>query len=218
MGMRRDLGPLAIAVALTGATLSPAADDGAAAELARLQAWLDGTRTLEAPFEQELVSGALGAGLVERGRMLVERPGRMRWDYLEPERKVALIDGDRTGLWIEEDRQYVIGTLGEDGGGLLPALLAGSTPLDELFRATVVEPATPEGRPLLRLEPRDQGAGIGSVTLLLRQADAAVEAAEVHDSAGNTMIYRFGRLRRNREIDAGAFEFEPPPGTEIVGR
>jgi len=132
-----------VAICLALPSLSVGASPGpeAATVLAGLQAWLEGTRDLEGRFEQSLASGALGAGLAESGRFFLRRPGRMRWDYLEPERKVALIEGDQTRLYLEEEGQLWEGRL--EDGALLATLLAGSEPLDEVFQASLLDP--PEG-------------------------------------------------------------------------
>ena len=58
---------------------------------AGFQAWLSGTSTLDVRFRQNLVSAALGTTATESGRLYLERPGKLRWDYLDPERKVALV-------------------------------------------------------------------------------------------------------------------------------
>ena len=133
-------------VVLAAALLATAAGPGAAPTADRgevisgLQAWLDGTRTLEARFRQTLLSGALGATVSEAGRLYLERPGKLRWDYLEPEKKIALLLGDRTFLYLEDDRQLVRGRLAADQS-LFPRLLAGGERLEAIFSATLV--ATP---------------------------------------------------------------------------
>src|ERR1700675_3658209 len=110
------------------------------AVIAGLQSWLDGTSTLEMRFRQSLVSGALGTTASESGRMYLERPGKVRWDYLDPEKKVALLLGDRTALYLEEERLLSRGRLTGDQG-LFPRLLAGRDRVDQFFDAAVV--ATP---------------------------------------------------------------------------
>jgi len=189
----------------------------AAAVLDRLQEWLDGTTTLESRFEQTLVSGALGGGLSERGRLYLERPGRMRFDYNEPEKKVAIVDGERTWLYLAADRQLLLGRL--DGEGeLLPALLAGRRPLDEIFDATV-EGSVPvvQGRYRLALRPRGSTDAVERVVVTLRAPLFAIDAAEILDAAGNRMDYTFTGQRRNVGLPRGAFGFAPPAGTEVSG-
>ncbi len=181
-----------------------------------VQVWLDGTRDLQARFEQELVSGALGAGLEESGRLYLARPGRMRWDYLDPERKVALIEGERSRLYLEEDEQLWEGEL-DRSEGLLPVLLAAEDRLDGLFEATLAAIPANRGEPyVLRLVPVESTESVEVVTLSVRPPKFAIEQAEVLDAAGNRIVYRFQSLKRNRGISASVFHFEAPPGTEIV--
>ena len=183
-----------------------------------LQRWLDGTRSLERDFEQSLASGALGAGLEESGRFYLERPGKMRWDYDSPERKVAIVIGSATRLWIEEDAQMWEGQL--DGDALLALLLTGDRPLVELFQPALL--ATPDlggnGQYRLQLVPLEAADSFQQVLLTLGSGDFSIDEAEVLDAAGNRMIYRFGAARRNHELSADIFEFEPPAGTEILRR
>jgi outer membrane lipoprotein carrier protein len=205
-----------LAGAVTAAGEPAQAELEAAAVVERLQSWLDGTRDLEARFRQTLASGALGTGLEETGRLWLHRPGRMRWDYTDPERKVALVDGPTTRLYVAEDGQLWEGRL--EDSGLLTLLLAGSERVATLFDAGL--DATPlssgEGAFHLRLEPRAADGSFQSVVLILRPPGFGIERAEVQDGAGNRMLYAFDEIRRNRGIPETVFHFEPPPGTQVV--
>jgi outer membrane lipoprotein-sorting protein len=61
-------------------------------------------------------------------------------------------------------------------------------------------------------------ASLEELVLTLRPPQFAIEEVEVLDRAGNRMRYRFSDLRRNRGVEAALFDFEPPPGTEIIER
>ena len=54
--------------------------------------------SLSAMFTQTFRSAATGQQLVERGRIWVKRPGQMRWDYRQPEKKVFIVHADGTTL------------------------------------------------------------------------------------------------------------------------
>ncbi len=203
------------ALILPGAAQAENTDAAAARMLDGLQRWLDDTRDLQAGFEQTLESGALGSGLSESGRLYLARPGRMRWEYLEPELKTALIENDTMSLYLAEDRQLIRTAIAEGEGDLLPRLLAGSGRLAELFEARLDRDAD-RRRPRLRLTPRDRGETFEQVSLTLAGPEHAIERAEVLDAAGNRMLYRFTELRRNEGLPDGTFEFTPPPVTEIV--
>jgi outer membrane lipoprotein carrier protein len=199
---------------VTSAVAAPEMD--APQLLARLQSWLDETRDLQARFEQTLVSGAFGAGIEESGRIYLQRPGRMRWDYLDPEFKVALVEGDSTALYVAEDEQLWTGRL-EEADALLPTLLAGVEPLERVFRATLVTtPKRQRGGYRLRLSPRNASETFEEVVLTLRSPRFALEEVEVLDVAGNRMRYRFSGILRNQGLAGEVFHFEPPPGTAIV--
>jgi len=200
------------------APTSAAGELGAADLVAGLQRWLDGTRNLQGRFEQSLVSGALGSDLEEAGELYIARPGRMRWDYLDPERKVAIVDGDRTWLYLEEDEQMILGRL-EGQGDLLPRLLAGEGRIADEFEASVLAGPrrTGGGAYQLQLVPRGGDQAFESVVLVLRPPRFAIEAVEVLDPAGNRVFYRFLDLRRNRGVPEELFRFAPPQGTLLMG-
>ena len=207
------LGAFVVAIAVTVG--DPAAETTAV--LAGLQAWLDGTQTLDMHFQQSLVSGALGTTATESGRLYLERPGKLRWDYLDPEKKIALLLGDRTALYLEDERLMSRGRLtGEQG--LFPRLLAGHDRVDEFFSASLVETPSAGGRGAYRLKlvPKGDHATMGAVTLTLRPPAFLIEGAELLDETGNRTTYTFSNVRRNRALPEGLFAFEPPPGTELV--
>jgi len=183
----------------------------------RLQRWLDGTEDLQGSFRQALLSGAFGTGIEERGRVWVQRPGRMRWDYLDPEQKIAILDGDKTWLYVREEEQLILGSLDEHGS-LLPTLIAAERPVLELFEADLVVSSVGEDEPYrLELKPRSGAEAFESITVTLRPPEFAIESAEVLDAAGNRMLYRFSKLRRNEGVPDELFHFEAPGGTTILG-
>jgi outer membrane lipoprotein carrier protein len=181
-----------------------------------LQSWLDGTQTLEMEFRQSLVSGALGTTTTERGRLYLERPGKLRWDYADPDKKTALLIDDRTELYLQDERTLYRGRLSADQG-LFPRLLAGRDRIEAFFAASIVTASTagPRGLVRLKLVPKADHAALTEVTLALRAPAFGIEAAEVLDETGNRTTYTFSNVRRNRPLPEGVFAFEPPPGTQI---
>lgn len=220
MRQQRNQAALLASAFLLLATRAPAAAEPKASEVtAKVQAWIDGTRDLTCRFEQTLVSGAFGADLRESGKLHLLRPGRIRFDYLDPEKKTALLVGDRTLLYLPEDRQLIEGKLDEDEAAL-PGLLAGQRRLAEVFEATLV-PApdrAPAGQLRLRLVPRKGAEGVRELILSVRAPEFAIEGAEILDGMGNRTSYLFGSVRRNRGVDEALFRFEPPAGTAIVAQ
>jgi len=155
------------------------------------------------------LSGAMGTGIEESGRWFLRRPGQLRFDYRHPESKVAVVDGTETLLWIEADAYAERGTL-DSQNDLLVALLTGDDPLGELFEPGIdVEPVR-RGRVRLRLLPILEQEGFTELILTVPTDGAGLDAVEVLDAAGNRMLYRFLRLRRNTGVPADLFDFSPP--------
>ena len=210
---------MGVAMAVLACGLAIQAPVAKAAEplVVGLQQWLDGTKTLQGSFEQSLLSGALGAGLQERGKIWLERPGHMRWDYSEPDPKIAIVVGQETLLYLPEDRQLLRGRLG-DAQSTLTDLLTSGGRIAELFEASAVDRAAGDARTTrrLRLVPRRGSGSVEEVVLLLDERRFEILGADVLDAAGNRVAYRFPSWRRNQPISPGLFAFEPPPGTEII--
>jgi outer membrane lipoprotein carrier protein len=208
-----------LAAALVGALAQPprAAAPDSDGVVAGLQRWLDGTSSLTARFKQSLVSGALGTQASESGVLYLERPGKLRWDYREPDPKIALLLGDRTFLYLEADQQYLRGTIGTEQA-LFPRLLAGRGRVTDLFSADLL--ATPKagghGSYRLRLTPKGGSGALAEVILTLTAGDFGIEAAEAVDESGNRTTYALSGVVRNGGVPEGIFGFEPPPGTEVV--
>lgn len=181
--------------------------------MAGLQRWLDGTRDLQARFEQTLLSSALGAGPSESGRVFLRRPGLMRWEYTAPETKIALLVDDRTELYLAEERRLHVAQLSDDDAPLA-ALLAGTEPLGSIFEAESLPDQG--GRRRLKLVPRSKTSGVQEIVIGLDPGTSAVLSAEVLDQGGNRMGYVFSGLKRNAGVPDAMFQFKPPKGTEVV--
>lgn len=210
---RETLAVLTVAL-LCAVTTVPAASPDSNEALARLQAWLDGTRDLQCRFEQTLLSGAFGAGVREVGRLYLKRPGKMRWEYTKPDPKIAILNGGDAALYLPEDRQLIRGDEAWSSSPLL-VLLSGEGRVADLFE---YEALVESGEPVrLRLIPKQEGQGFVEVIVTVDVSDSAITEAEVLDEAGNRMRYLFRSMRRNRGVSDDRFVLDPPAGTEILG-
>jgi len=201
-----------VALALCALAAAASAEEESPA-LAGLQRWLDGTKDLQARFEQSLLSSALGAGPSESGRIYLRRPGRMRWEYTTPESKIAVLVDDRTQLYIAEEKRLHVAQLPKDDASLA-GLLAGSQPLSALFVATSLPDEG--GRTRLKLVPKSPTSAAQEIVLDLDPKTSAVARVELLDQGGNRMAYTFTALKRNAGVPDSLFRLNPPRGTEVV--
>ncbi len=90
--------------------------------------------TLKAIFYQRYSDGK-GAGEAESGTVYFSRPGRMRWEYESPEKKLFIVDGKNVWFYIPDDHTASRAKLKESSDWRTPlALLAGKPDLGRICK------------------------------------------------------------------------------------
>src|SRR5580765_3130295 len=103
----------ALAVLLTATSR---AADPTAAELAQaLQRKIDAVQDFSADFVHTYQGGVLKKQLTERGTVLIKKPGRMRWDYTAPEKKLFVSDGSKVYFYLPADKQVMVSSVPPSG-------------------------------------------------------------------------------------------------------
>lgn len=171
------------------------------------------TADLVARFSQSYRSGMLGREIVERGVVWVKRPGRMRWEYQEPEAKLFVSDGRRFYFYVPAERQVVVSEQ-DPRHSLAARLLWGQGGLLDEFVASLDEPLE-EGALRLRLEPRQPQADVERATIDA-EPGGRIRAILLEDVQGNRTRFRFEKLRENSGLGDARFRFEIPAGVEVI--
>ncbi len=183
--------------------------------LAAIQANYDAIESIDAQFEQRSHVAALGRDEVARGRVIVERPGRMRWEYESPEPSIIVVDGTSVQIYSPSERKLQIAPLSPQT--LSPTALGfllGGADLPSTFRAELLEVSDPtELR--LRLVPK-QEAGFQHLELRLDAASHRLRGSVLVDLFGNRTELLFRDVRHDGEVPPDAFEIRVPDGTEVI--
>jgi outer membrane lipoprotein carrier protein len=201
------------AALLLAALLNPAAPGGSAQDVARrVEERAVGAADLEARFVQTYRSEALGREIVERGRLRLKRPGRMRWDYDAPDQKTFVSDGKTFYFYVPADRQVIVR---DQGGshGIVNLLLSGRGAILEPFEPSL-ESAT-NGRLRLRLTPRQPDPDVERAFLEL-DAEYRIRGIEIVDAQGSRSRFDFDGIRENLGLSDKLFRFEIPRGVEVI--
>src|SRR6185437_14429206 len=90
------------------------------------------TQNMSAVFLETYKSG--GAGIrAESGKVYFSQPGRMRWDYDSPEKKLFLVDGKNVWYYVPADHTASRTSVKQSSDWRTPlALLAGKVNLEKL--------------------------------------------------------------------------------------
>lgn len=209
---------LLAAVGLTGTLLglpaAPAAAPGPAETLARrIEQRHQRVADLTARFVQTYRSGVLSQEVVERGVVSLKRPGRMLWEYRDPEKKTFVSDGKTFYFYVPADRQVIVRNQAGQRG--IPVLLLSGR--DDLLREFDVslEPPPAAGLQRLRLTPKKADPEVERVFLDVDQADR-IRAVRVRDTQGNESRFEFEGIRENVGLPDRLFRFEVPRGIEVI--
>jgi outer membrane lipoprotein carrier protein len=168
-------------------------------------------RDMIARFTQSYRSGLLGREVVERGRLSLKRPGRMRWEYEEPEKKTFVSDGRRFYFYVPADQQVIVKEQGDERS--LPALLLAGGDILSHFAVSREEGAA--GLVRLRLTPKRDDPEVASAVLVV-DAEARIRAIEIEDAQGSRSRFDFAGLRENVGLGDDVFAFVPPRGVDVV--
>lgn len=166
-------------------------------------------KDLSARFTQTYRSLLLGREVVERGTVRLKPPGRMRWEYKDPEKKTFVSDGSRVYFHVPADGQVIVrDNAGERGVAV--NLLSGRSEILADFDVSLEE----DGR--LRLVPRKPDPDVEQAVI---RADPSgrIQEIEIYDAQGNRSRFSFDGVRENTGLADSEFEFVPPPGTEVIG-
>ena len=169
--------------------------------------------SLKAGFTQSY--DGLGVKRSESGTLLLEKPGRMRWDYSSPEGKIFLLDGKFAWFYAPGD-PHVQRMKAKELDDLRSPLrfLLGHTELEKEFNQLTLK-ATANGEFTLSGVPKGQENRIQGVTLTLR-SDGAIIGIEIEEIDGTMTRFSFTNEAGNAVVPANAFRFTAAAGVPVV--
>jgi len=202
---------LAAAALATGATARAATP---------LESFLDGLDTWRCDFTQRVVDARGREVEAGAGQLSVQRPGHFRWDYQTAggdgsEGQLLVADGRNLWFFDRDLDQVTVKPLGESLSATPMMLLSAS--LAELHAAFEQrDTGRRDGLAWVRVTPRAQDAEFA-------RADVGFDGARlarmvVSDKLGQTVTLEFSHAGRNAVLAAGAFDFKPPAGADVIGK
>ena len=177
----------------------------------RLNAYLSGLDTVSSRFEQRLFDERRNLLEQATGTVLIDRPGRFRFDYTDPPQ---LIVGDGARVWIYDPElaQATVRDVDATLGSTPAVLLTTERPVEDSFRVATLD--TGGDLEVFTLEPKAEDASFALVRLAF--AGGELRRMELVDQFAQTTLIAFHDTRRRPEIPADAFTFTPPPGVDVI--
>jgi outer membrane lipoprotein carrier protein len=169
--------------------------------------------TFEADFVQVLVDRSGQVLDRSAGHLVIAKPWRFRWDYVEPATQVIVADGERLWLYDRDLEQVTVRPIDATLSGTPAMLLSGAGTLAEEFRALGVEER--DGVSWIALAPVRPDTDFREVRLGLD--DDVLRFMELDDKLGQTTLLEFTDVAVNAPVDPDRFVFTPPPGADVIG-
>ena len=220
MSLPRSAAVLALACAtFSGQIVARSADSTAPELAAALQRKYDGIKDFSADFKHVYEGGVLRKQITERGHLLVKKPGKMRWDYSEPEPKQFVSDGLKMYSYIPQDKQVIVASVPPDEDAPTPTLfLAGKGHVTRDFTPSLVDaPAgMPAGSRALKLIPKAKQRDYDWLVLVLDPGSLAIRGLLTVDAQGGKSSFSFTNLKENVGLADKAFAFKIPRGVDVV--
>ena len=206
---------LLVTVTLQAQSTTPATAESVARDL---QQKYDRVTDFSADFVHTYRGGVLKQQATERGRLLVKKPGRMRWEYTAPEKKLFVSDGRKIYSYIPQDKQVVVSTVPQDDQAPTPALfLTGKGDITRDFNVAFDKvPDAPSGAIALKLTPRKREPEYDSLTLVVDPQTLILQMLIAVDTQGGRSAFTFSNFKENVKLTDNQFVFQMPRNVDVT--
>jgi outer membrane lipoprotein carrier protein len=178
----------------------------------------NGLASLQIGFSEIYRGGGLERS--ESGTMWLKKPGKMRWEYDNPVKKLVVTDGKTAWFYVPGERQARRAAVKrlDDLRSPLRYLL-GHTKLEKEFSSLSFakgEHLDQPGDIALAGAPKGMEDRISKVIIEV-SPDSHISRISIYSLDGSVTEFRFEGERDNVPISNERFQFQPPPGVEVLG-
>ena len=152
------------------------------------------------------------------GVVTFARPGKMRWDYHEPDEQLLVTDG--TTLWLFDPllENVTVQSLKEVTPGTILTFLLGVGNLKNDFDHRPVTQNLIDAANMLvvELKPKNTIATLDFIQLAIDPVTFDFKQIALIDMQGNYRLIAFQEMQYNLALDMSQFDFEIKEGMEVI--
>lgn len=190
---------------------------------ARMHAFYDETRTVQARFRQHSWERIYDRSRTEAGRIAIQRPGRIRFDYERTGN--ILVSSDDAWIFYEPGDDHSAGQFARGSAAAASqtafGILMGTADVRGFRRALLpARPNQPSNTDALELTQRRPDPHYRHIRVYVDNQPGRlgiVNRVSVEDPDGNWNTFDFFDLHFNRDLDDALFTFAPPQGARELG-
>ncbi|CAM3017425.1 Outer-membrane lipoprotein carrier protein precursor [Legionella steigerwaltii] len=176
-----------------------------------LQTKLNGIRSMTAVFKQtvkakhRIVSNSSGT-------MALQRPGRFRWQTVQPMAQLMVADGQRIWVYDKDLEQVTVKTQRKGLGGTAALFLSGYD--NTVTRDFTVTQSNVGNELVFDLKSKSPKANFQRIKLVFRQNN--LTGLELYDQLGQVTTVQLSQIKSNPKLAASLFQFKTPKGVDVV--
>ncbi len=189
----------------------------------QLQARYEKTKDMQADFSQKTKIEGFERPVTSAGKVYIKKPGRLRWDYLDPATEQIYVNQDDVRVYVPEHKQVLVGKQTQMAASKAPLeLLQGAAKLDESFE---IEPTAGKdrgigGTPLITLIPKvkaqESTQNLQKIIVGVFPKTYFIRTVSLHEISGNVTVFEFSNLEPNLGLGNEVFDFKTPSDAEVV--
>jgi outer membrane lipoprotein carrier protein len=153
----------------------------------------------------------------ESGRLLLKKPGRMRWDYTSPETKLFVSNGRVIYEYIPSDKYATKSSVKESDDLRAPFMfLLGRGNLQRDFKLIEFARESPvkSGNKVLKLVPK-RAQDFSELMIEVEPVSLQISRLSFIDDDQGRSDFIFSNISENVPASSSQFSFKPPPGVEV---
>jgi len=189
----------------------------------QLQARYVKTKDLQADFTQKTMIEGFERPITSSGKVYIKKPGRLRWNYLDPSVEDIYVNRDDVKVYVPEHKQMLVGKLTQMAASKAPLeLLQGVATLEESFD---IEPTPGKARGvggirLLTLLPKSRegeaGRSLQRIVLEVFPKTYFIRTIALYEVSGNIASFEFSSLQSNIGLANALFDLKLPDDVVVV--
>ncbi len=182
-----------------------------------VQAEYEHTQDIQATFLQIATIRSRPRPKESQGVVYFKKPGKMRWEYTDPEQQLLVSDGKTMWFYVAEDEQVIIQSADEAYSSKTPiTFLHGMGKLQNDFYIKLLPPSEGIIEHKLELLPKEPQPEVAKLILSVDPSTYRIVHTAVYDPYGNITDVHLRDLQINTTLPDDIFTFEIPDGVDVI--
>jgi outer membrane lipoprotein carrier protein len=178
-----------------------------------LERFLTQSKTMSADFVQTLRTDDNEVLQESKGHFYLNRPGKFRWNYMEPYAQEIVSDGEQVWVYDVDLKQVTVQNKSASTNNTPMALMEGKLNLKEVYNVSELDHR--DG--IYRLKLSSKSKDVDFSDLIVGVDEQGLKFMQLRDQFDQTTDIVFVELELNKKLASDLFEFTPPEGVDVYG-